>query len=40
MEQAAECCRQILNHVNQEVRDMENLMVGPPKIPPKTTGTP
>uniref|UniRef100_A0A8D2NSF1 DH domain-containing protein n=1 Tax=Zosterops lateralis melanops TaxID=1220523 RepID=A0A8D2NSF1_ZOSLA len=29
VEQAAECCRQILNHVNQEVRDMENLMVGP-----------
>ncbi|KAM6188777.1 rho guanine nucleotide exchange factor 1 isoform 2-T2 [Sarcoramphus papa] len=26
VEQAAECCRQILNHVNQEVRDMENLM--------------
>ncbi|XP_068524605.1 rho guanine nucleotide exchange factor 1-like, partial [Anas acuta] len=26
VEQAAECCRQILNHVNQEVRDMESLM--------------
>ncbi|XP_014749662.1 PREDICTED: rho guanine nucleotide exchange factor 1, partial [Sturnus vulgaris] len=26
VEQAAECCRHILNHVNQEVRDMENLM--------------
>ncbi|XP_071656604.1 rho guanine nucleotide exchange factor 1 isoform X2 [Patagioenas fasciata] len=26
VEQAAECCRQILDHVNQEVRDMENLM--------------
>ncbi|XP_014118237.1 PREDICTED: rho guanine nucleotide exchange factor 1 [Pseudopodoces humilis] len=31
VEQAAECCRQILNHVNQEVRDMENLMVTLPK---------
>ncbi|NXI87956.1 ARHG1 factor, partial [Rhipidura dahli] len=35
VEQAAECCRQILNHVNQEVRDMENLMVGPPQNPPQ-----
>ncbi|XP_058051090.1 rho guanine nucleotide exchange factor 1 isoform X10 [Ahaetulla prasina] len=26
VEKAAECCRQILNHVNQEVRDMENLL--------------
>ncbi|XP_044290818.1 rho guanine nucleotide exchange factor 1 isoform X2 [Varanus komodoensis] len=26
VEQAAECCRQILNHVNQEVRNMENLL--------------
>lgn len=26
VQQAAECCREILNHVNQEVRDMENLM--------------
>ncbi|XP_038238667.1 rho guanine nucleotide exchange factor 1 isoform X2 [Dermochelys coriacea] len=25
VQQAAECCRQILNHVNQEVRDMENV---------------
>uniref|UniRef100_A0A8B9MK19 Rho guanine nucleotide exchange factor 1 n=1 Tax=Accipiter nisus TaxID=211598 RepID=A0A8B9MK19_9AVES len=38
VEQAAECCRQILNHVNQEVRDMENLMVSapPPCLPPNT----
>ncbi|KAM3829391.1 rho guanine nucleotide exchange factor 1 isoform 4-T4 [Vipera latastei] len=26
VERAAECCRQILNHVNQEVRVMENLL--------------
>lgn len=26
VQQAAECCREILNRVNQEVRDMENLM--------------
>ncbi|XP_074836748.1 rho guanine nucleotide exchange factor 1 isoform X2 [Carettochelys insculpta] len=26
VQRAAECCRQILNHVNQEVRHMENLM--------------
>ncbi|XP_021239369.1 rho guanine nucleotide exchange factor 1 [Numida meleagris] len=26
VQQAAECCREILNHVNREVRDMENLM--------------
>ncbi|XP_062996643.1 rho guanine nucleotide exchange factor 1 isoform X2 [Elgaria multicarinata webbii] len=26
VERAAECCRQILNHVNQEVRNMENLL--------------
>ncbi|XP_063168521.1 rho guanine nucleotide exchange factor 1 isoform X4 [Candoia aspera] len=26
VERAAECCRQILNHVNQEVRIMENLL--------------
>ncbi|XP_050786418.1 rho guanine nucleotide exchange factor 1 isoform X2 [Gopherus flavomarginatus] len=26
VQRAAECCRQILNHVNQEVRYMENLM--------------
>ncbi|XP_067419874.1 rho guanine nucleotide exchange factor 1 [Emydura macquarii macquarii] len=26
VQRAAECCRQILNHVNQEVRQMENLM--------------
>ncbi|XP_026537202.1 rho guanine nucleotide exchange factor 1 isoform X4 [Notechis scutatus] len=26
VEKAAECCRQILNHVNQEVRVMENLL--------------
>ncbi|XP_030398948.1 rho guanine nucleotide exchange factor 1, partial [Gopherus evgoodei] len=26
VQRAAECCRQILNHVNQEVRSMENLM--------------
>ncbi|CAM5072277.1 unnamed protein product [Eretmochelys imbricata] len=26
VQRAAECCRQILNHVNQEVREMENLM--------------
>ncbi|NWZ88725.1 ARHG1 factor, partial [Poecile atricapillus] len=36
VEQAAECCRQILNHVNQEVRDMENLMgSSPPNSPRK-----
>ncbi|NWT20254.1 ARHG1 factor, partial [Vireo altiloquus] len=47
VEQAAECCRQILNHVNQEVRDMENLMVGapkdpwdPPKSPKSAAGSP
>uniref|UniRef100_A0A8C3F851 DH domain-containing protein n=1 Tax=Chrysemys picta bellii TaxID=8478 RepID=A0A8C3F851_CHRPI len=27
VQRAAECCRQILNHVNQEVRHMENFMV-------------
>lgn len=27
MEQAAECCREILHHVNQAVRDMEDLLV-------------
>ncbi|KAJ7304005.1 hypothetical protein JRQ81_011523, partial [Phrynocephalus forsythii] len=26
VETAAECCRQILNHVNQEVRNMENFL--------------
>ncbi|KAM8982761.1 uncharacterized protein PRD47_001093, partial [Ara ararauna] len=26
VEQAAECCRRILDHVNREVRDMENFM--------------
>ncbi|XP_041425467.1 rho guanine nucleotide exchange factor 1 isoform X4 [Xenopus laevis] len=26
VQRAAECCRQILNHVNQEVREMENKM--------------
>ncbi|XP_053866539.1 rho guanine nucleotide exchange factor 1 isoform X2 [Malaclemys terrapin pileata] len=26
VQRAAECCRQILNHVNQEVRHMENFM--------------
>ncbi|KAM4651915.1 rho guanine nucleotide exchange factor 1 isoform 3-T3 [Discoglossus pictus] len=26
VQKAAECCRQILNHVNQEVREMENQM--------------
>ncbi|CAH2318822.1 rho guanine nucleotide exchange factor 1 isoform X4 [Pelobates cultripes] len=26
VQKAAECCRQILNHVNQEVREMENHM--------------
>ncbi|XP_062493933.1 rho guanine nucleotide exchange factor 1 [Pezoporus occidentalis] len=26
VEKAAECCRRILDHVNREVRDMENLM--------------
>uniref|UniRef100_A0A8C3ULP8 DH domain-containing protein n=1 Tax=Catharus ustulatus TaxID=91951 RepID=A0A8C3ULP8_CATUS len=37
VEQAAECCRQILNHVNQEVRDMENLMIPPdPPNPPRS----
>ncbi|XP_051576686.1 rho guanine nucleotide exchange factor 1-like isoform X2 [Myxocyprinus asiaticus] len=25
--QAAECCRKILNHVNEEVKDMENLLI-------------
>lgn len=27
VEQAAECCREILHHVNQAVRDMEDLLV-------------
>lgn len=27
MELAAECCREILHHVNQAVRDMEDLLV-------------
>ncbi|XP_061453886.1 rho guanine nucleotide exchange factor 1 isoform X2 [Rhineura floridana] len=26
VQRAADCCRQILNHVNQEVRNMENLL--------------
>ncbi|KAJ8273471.1 hypothetical protein GJAV_G00101970 [Gymnothorax javanicus] len=26
VEQAAECCRRILNHVNENVKDMENLL--------------
>ncbi|XP_036372012.1 rho guanine nucleotide exchange factor 1-like [Megalops cyprinoides] len=26
VQQAAECCRKILNHVNEEVKDMENLL--------------
>ncbi|XP_028835514.1 rho guanine nucleotide exchange factor 1 isoform X2 [Denticeps clupeoides] len=26
IQQAAECCRKILNHVNEEVKDMENLL--------------
>ncbi|KAG5842896.1 hypothetical protein ANANG_G00182620 [Anguilla anguilla] len=26
VEQAAECCRKILNHVNENVKDMENLL--------------
>lgn len=29
MERAAECCREILHHVNQAVRDMEDLLVSP-----------
>lgn len=28
IQQAAECCRKILNHVNEEVKYMENLLVG------------
>lgn len=28
IQQAAECCRKILNHVNEEVKHMENLLVG------------
>lgn len=28
VQQAAECCRKILNHVNEEVKHMENLLVG------------
>lgn len=28
IEQAEECCRRILNHVNEVVKDMENLLVG------------
>lgn len=27
VELAAECCREILHHVNQAVRDMEDLLV-------------
>ncbi|TFJ96219.1 B12-dependent methionine synthase [Platysternon megacephalum] len=35
VQRAAECCRQILNHVNQEVRHMENFMVSPrPSVRP------
>uniref|UniRef100_A0ABI7Z9N8 DH domain-containing protein n=1 Tax=Felis catus TaxID=9685 RepID=A0ABI7Z9N8_FELCA len=29
VERAAECCREILHHVNQAVRDMEDLLVSP-----------
>lgn len=28
IQQAAECCRKILNHVNEEVKHMENFLVG------------
>lgn len=27
IQQSAECCRKILNHVNEEVKQMENLLV-------------
>lgn len=27
IQQSAECCRKILNHVNEEVKVMENLLV-------------
>lgn len=27
IQQCAECCRKILNHVNEEVKQMENLLV-------------
>lgn len=29
IQQSAECCRKILNHVNEEVKVMENLLVRP-----------
>lgn len=29
VDRAAECCREILHHVNQAVRDMEDLLVSP-----------
>lgn len=29
VERAADCCREILHHVNQAVRDMEDLLVSP-----------
>lgn len=36
MELAAECCREILHHVNQAVRDMEDLLVSRGMAPPGT----
>lgn len=36
VELAAECCREILHHVNQAVRDMEDLLVSPGMAPPGT----
>uniref|UniRef100_A0A8C9PGT3 DH domain-containing protein n=1 Tax=Spermophilus dauricus TaxID=99837 RepID=A0A8C9PGT3_SPEDA len=33
VELAAECCREILHHVNQAVRDMEDLLVSPGLAP-------
>lgn len=34
VERAAECCREILHHVNQAVRDMEDLLVRRPAVTP------
>lgn len=36
VELAAECCREILHHVNQAVRDMEDLLVSRGMAPPGT----
>uniref|UniRef100_A0A3B4WB70 DH domain-containing protein n=1 Tax=Seriola lalandi dorsalis TaxID=1841481 RepID=A0A3B4WB70_SERLL len=30
IQQSAECCRKILNHVNEEVKEMENLLIERP----------